>query len=86
MYEVSKISPNSWNPDNTPIYEYTLKFRTWKELIKDLQERDNSHNSIFYGKGANLFKDDVLIGNINCFRIDKPIYKITLKEFKEECE
>jgi hypothetical protein len=65
-------------------YSYELEYGTWRELVKDMHHRDKYQNSIFFSGGADVFENDVKIGNIRTFyyNFEKPINKVGLTEFK----
>jgi len=68
-------------------YSYELNFDTWAELTADMDYRRRYQNSIFHGGGADVFENDVKIGEISNFYAKKtPISKFSLKDFKEYYE
>ncbi|RLA46618.1 MAG: hypothetical protein DRR06_04615 [Gammaproteobacteria bacterium] len=84
MYEVCKISANVYNIDGSVLYEYDQQFETWDELTQHMHEKELYNSEIFAGKGADIFEDEELIGNIKGFYLhqNKSINQVTLTEFR----
>ena len=86
MYEVAKVSVNSWNVDGTPIYEKFIQFRTFRELCKFASGETTTFH---IGKGSAIYHNETPLGNLqdlsqwiderNYFHRESP----TLKAWKE---
>ena len=85
MYTVSKISATTRNADGSPVLEYDITYRTWRELVVDLAYRQEHANEIFVGRGSLVFRDGEQLGHTDDLRYggvnEKPIRQITLAEF-----
>lgn len=62
-YEVKKISDSSYHADGSPVYDYTLEYATWKELVADMAYRDKYANVIYLGRGGHIYREGVLIAS-----------------------
>ena len=77
-YEVSKISVNTYHMDGSACYDYSKTFDTWRELTKDMHQRDQYANEMFVGRGSVIEMDGEVIGNIcDFYVIEGPINKVT---------
>jgi len=84
-YEVKKISTNSYHADGTTCYDYSMSFANWNEVTEDLRDRLESNNSIFFGKGFNIFRNDEFVchsSDLICEMSyeNKPLTMVRLKD------
>ena len=82
MYTVSKISVTTRHADGSAIYEYEFSYSSWAALRTDLHRRARYANEVFMGRGANVFRDGVVIGHTDNFDfLDEPINRVSLRMF-----
>lgn len=94
-YEIRKLDVNAHGVR----YSSTLEYDTWQELVSDMHnacKHKTGKSAVFYGKGSLVFRDGKKIGNLSALnsvmwksgaeRTEKPLNKITFKEFAEAVE
>ncbi len=91
-YEIRKLDVNAHGVR----YSSTLEYDTWQQLVSDMHDDckyKTGKSAVFYGRGSHVFRNGEKIGDLSALnsviwksgadRTEKPLNKITLKEFLE---
>lgn len=83
MYTIREILVGTTNWDGSKLYGSEKHYKNWKTLTKSLH--NGGYTTMWCGKGSDLFKNNVLLGNIWAFSEydggDTPVNKMTLRKF-----